>query len=130
MIDLVDAVFKEATAADGHRMNAREWHKIAKHIKANPVLASRLKPTDVDRLYYGETHSRGEVGTGINKREFRSLLVQLAFCMRVPPYMVLTAVGCHKQQPEAVGTSSKRSQSKARPSTPPEEVDDGEALYM
>jgi hypothetical protein len=128
MMDLVDAVFKEATAADGNRMNAREWHKIAKHIKANPILASRLRATDVDRLYYGETHSRGEAsGTGINRREFRSLLVQLAFCMRVPPYMVLTAVGCHKQQPEAAGSS--RPQSKARPSTP-EDDDDGEPVYM
>merc|ERR1712039_255226 len=99
MLEQVDAVFREIVAAAGGagRMSAQQWRKVTKIVQANPVLNSRLRRTDADRLYYAETHNRGEAHSGgINRREFKSLLVQLAFCMGVPPFMVLLAVGSHK----------------------------------
>jgi len=96
IVQLLDGVFRDMTAAEGGKMSAQVWRKVAKIVQANPVLNSRLRRTDADRLYYGETHSRGEAHSGgINRREFKSLLVQLAFCMGVPPYMVILAVGSH-----------------------------------
>jgi len=98
LIEAVDGVFRKMTAADGGRMSTVVWRKVAKIIQANPVLNSRLRRTDADRLYYAETHNRGEANSGgITRREFKSLLVQLAFCMGVPPYMVLLAVGAHNE---------------------------------
>lgn len=102
MVQLVEGVFRDMTAAEGGRMSAQVWRKTAKIIQENPVLNSRLRRTDADRLYYAETRSRGEANSGgINRREFKSLLVQLAFCMEVPPYMVLLAVGSHNGQVES-----------------------------
>lgn len=101
LLELVDGVFKEYTVGEKGRMSCPQWRKIAKIIQANPVLNSRLKRTDIDRLYYAETHSRGGAqSSGVSRREFKSLLVQLAGCMGVPPYMVLLAVGSHNHQAE------------------------------
>lgn len=99
MMELVDDVFRKHTAHSDGRMNSQMWRKVAVLIQANPVLSTRLRRCDVDRLYYGATHHKGQArNDGVSRRTFKSLLVQLASCMEVPPYMVMLAVGSHSEQ--------------------------------
>lgn len=99
MIELVDSVFRDLTATAEGRMTSQMWRKVAAMIQANPILNTRLRRSDIDRLYYGATHQRGQARSdGINRRTFKSLLVQLASCMDVPPYMVMLAVGSHNER--------------------------------
>jgi len=99
LIEQVDGVFRELTTAAKGRMTSQMWRKVVAIIKANPILNERLRRSDVDRLYYGATHHRGQARSdGISRRTFKSLLVQLASCMEVPPYMVMLAVGSHNER--------------------------------
>jgi len=101
MIELVDSLFNELTATAEGRMTSQMWRKVTAIIQANPILSERLRRSDVDRLYYGATHHRGQARSdGISRRTFKSLLVQLASCMKVPPYMVMLAVGSHRERAE------------------------------
>jgi len=101
MIELVDRVFHELTTTAEGRMTSQMWRKVAAFIQANPILNERLRRSDVDRLYYCATHHRGQARSdGISRRTFKSLLVQLASCMEVPPYMVMLAVGSHSERAE------------------------------
>jgi len=101
ILQQVDAVFRELIAGEGSRMTSIHWRKVTRLIQANPILKTRMKATDADRLFYAETHQRGEARSGITRREFRSLLLHLASCMKVPPFMILLAVGCHNGHFEA-----------------------------
>lgn len=100
----VDEVFRTYTAgeADG-RMRFNKWQRSTRLLEANPVLSGRLKQTDVDRLFYTQTHqcSATTKSKSVSRREFKSLLLQLSETMEVHPLMVLFAVASQARYNDA-----------------------------
>jgi len=76
-------------------MSVRHWRRVIELIEKNPVLCSRVKYRDVDRLFYAATHSNGKVTQRITCRQFKALLSELSESMGVSASFVFLAVGSH-----------------------------------
>lgn len=99
----VESVFRAMTSPDG-QMYLRQWRKVAELVQRSPLLQGRVKRLEVDYVFHASC-GRGNVAQrhvndschAINYEAFTALLVELADVMRVHPFMVFVAVGCHAQ---------------------------------
>lgn len=98
VIDRVKEVYRFFTAADGKCMNWCKWQKVADLICKNPVIQSRVRHTDIDRLFYSAANRDPENSKTISHNEFFGLLLDLAEASGIHPNMVFVAVGCHSEQ--------------------------------
>jgi len=109
IIDMVSTVFRELTHDKGGRMTSRLWAKAIDLMKGNPIIRERHKRNDSDRLFHAEAmrefRERGNKGDSSNDNSgfsiglsrFLGLLVDMSSIMKVHPFMVFLAVGCHAE---------------------------------
>lgn len=100
VLDMVDGVYRGLTMAEGSsRMMRPQWNKAVKLVLRNPVLGPRINHSDIDRLFYCETHRAGEktANPTISPSEFKLLLLQLADASGLHPHMVFICVGVHAE---------------------------------
>lgn len=99
VVQMVNDVYRALTHEDGGEMRSKQWHRAVSLICNNPVISARVKHSDVDRLFYCETH-RGTTTTAhpsISAAEFRLLLLQLAEASGVHPITIFVACGCNAE---------------------------------
>eukprot|EP00931_Biecheleriopsis_adriatica_P120277 TRINITY_DN95393_c0_g1_i1.p1 TRINITY_DN95393_c0_g1~~TRINITY_DN95393_c0_g1_i1.p1 ORF type:complete len:526 (-),score=102.21 TRINITY_DN95393_c0_g1_i1:100-1644(-) len=97
VLDGVDGVFKILRVAG--EMRGRQWQRVVQLMLKNPVLESRIRLSDADRLFYEVTHrDTAQASHGLRMpKHFRELLVALAECAGIHPAFVFVAVGCHSE---------------------------------
>lgn len=94
---MLETVFDKLTAKETcGLMRFRQWQRATHFLEQNPVLRGCATQSDIDRLFYAQSH-RTTVRCGITRREFIGLLTQLSQGMNVPAALVLLAVGCHAE---------------------------------
>uniref|UniRef100_A0A7S0FYS5 Uncharacterized protein n=1 Tax=Pyrodinium bahamense TaxID=73915 RepID=A0A7S0FYS5_9DINO len=97
-LEPVEEVFRCLTAKCGGRMAGRQWQKVLALIHRNPVLGSRVKLCDADRLFYGECHRGGQANRAINMSEFKELLFDLSESSGIHPCLIFISVGSHARR--------------------------------
>lgn len=99
VVQMVNEVYKHLTQEDGGEMKSKHWHRAVSLICRNPVIGGRVKLSDVDRLFYCETHQGTTTSAhpSITSVEFRLLLLQLAEASGVHPINLFVACGCHAE---------------------------------
>ncbi|CAE8583226.1 unnamed protein product [Polarella glacialis] len=107
VIDNCSTVFRELTLEEGGRMKWRAWVKVVELMKRNTLLNSRINRNDVDRLFHAAAmqgvrqrsdSDQSASGMTISLKDFFGLVVQLATNVKVHPYFLFLALGCHAQQ--------------------------------
>jgi len=139
VLDHCATVFRELTIEDG-RMKWKAWTKVVELMRRNPVLAPRINRNDVDRLFHAEAtkalrrmdeDKRDSIGMSVGLMDYMGMLFNLCGIIKVHPYMIFLAVGCHahhlvdqRMMAEAAGTvragpgsraASSRGASRSRP---------------
>jgi len=104
---MLDTVFSKLTAKElTGLMRFRQWQIATRFLDENPVLRGRAQASDVDRLFYAQTHKK-TVRCGITRREFVPLLQELSQAMDVPASLVLFCIG---SQAEFLDTATEQPQ--------------------
>lgn len=96
-LEPVEEVFRCITAG-GTRMNFRQWQKVLALIQRNPILQSKVKLSDSDRLFYGQCHHGGQANKNISRSEFKDLLFELAEASGIHPSLIFISVGSHARR--------------------------------
>jgi len=101
----VEGVFRAMCVRD--ELRSRQWQKVVQLMQRNPVLASRVRHSDADRLFYEVTHRDVEATHALTSvQKFKELLALLSEAAGVHPAVVFISVGCHGQHLEK-GTLSQ-----------------------
>jgi hypothetical protein len=90
VMEHVEKIFAEMTAATGGLMTSRQWHRI--HLVIQEQQATSLKNFEAHSIFYMGTHKNGEATHGMSFRRFRSALMDLAVEMQVHPQSVFLAI--------------------------------------
>lgn len=96
-LEPVEEVFRCMTSP-GNRMTFRHWQKVIDLIQKNPVLQSRIKLSDADRLFYGQCHRGGQANKNISMSEFKELLFEIAEASGIHPSLVFICVGSYARR--------------------------------
>jgi len=92
----VEQLFQVWTAKQ-EGVTFRWVRKAIELIEKNPILRSRVRRTDVDRLFYSLSQESRSKRT-LSLSGFKEFLMQLAEVMEVHPLWVFMAVGCHAEE--------------------------------
>jgi len=139
IVDMCTTVFRELTYDKGGQMSPSLWSKAIELMRGNPILRERCAKNDSDRFFYAEAmrevrkrsgkfdSSNDTGGFSIGLARFLGLLVDMSSFMKVHPFMVFLAVGCHakilvahRSEREASAAASRASSAvSSRPSARP-----------
>jgi len=92
-IEKCKTVFRILAKPEGGRMKLPQWKKVMEMIQSNPVLKTRVRRSDCDRLWHGETRSLAENSLGM--KDFMGLLLKTAETIEVHPMMVFFTVSAY-----------------------------------
>jgi len=90
-------VYRSCTRKDHGRMRRSQWLKIVQLIQRNPVLRTKVRQSDADRLFYSMTTRNKDPNRTINVNEFLQLLLMLVETCGLHPWMIFFSVGSHAE---------------------------------
>jgi len=95
-LQIVDDVFG-MLCGENKLMSSRGWYQVVRIVDRSPALSGRANLSDVDRLWYAQTHSSAskEIVRDIDLHGFKALLLALSEAMQVHPWMVFMGVASH-----------------------------------
>uniref|UniRef100_A0A7S4RMS0 EF-hand domain-containing protein n=1 Tax=Alexandrium monilatum TaxID=311494 RepID=A0A7S4RMS0_9DINO len=91
-------VYRACTRKDHGRMRRSQWLKIVQLIQRNPVLRTKVRHADADRLFYSITTRNKDPNRTISINEFMQLLLMLIETSGLHPWMIFFSVGAHAKQ--------------------------------